>query len=244
MIWHQIAQNTDEWVRLRLGVLTASEFHRIITPKGKLARNDTSRGYMNRLLAEWMLGCPLEEDPYESEWMQRGHELEEQAMRAYAFETNLDPQPGGFFTTDDGLIGASPDFVVGDSRLLELKCPAPHTHVGYLVRRALDDKYKPQVQGQLFVCEREIDDLQSYHPAFPTVIMPNTRDEAFIGEMEAALRQFTDEMLTCREFLEREYGPPKRPAAQQPPAENPFGVSAADVDAIVRAKFPKLETTA
>ncbi len=222
-IFHSVAQNTPEWAALRLGRPSASEFHRIITPKGKLARNETSRAFMYRLLAEWVAGCPIEEDPFESHYMERGHQLEEQAMRAFAFEKDVDPEPGGFWTTDDGLIGASPDFLVGDNATLELKCPAINTHVGYMIRRNVDEKYKPQVQGQLYVCEKDVGYLQSYFPTLPTVIIENRRDEVFIAEMASALRQFTDEMLTCREMLEREYGPFRRPEPPKPREELSYG---------------------
>lgn len=152
--------------------------------------------------------------------------------------------PGGFFTTDDGLTGASPDFIVGTDGDLELKCPAPQTHVGYMVRRAIDEKYKPQVQGQLYVTEREWADLQSYHPQFPTVIIRIARDEEYIAEMASALREFVDVMLAARLFLEREYGPFKRIGEKRAEEQHPeLGITDADVEAIVRAKFPQPEAT-
>jgi hypothetical protein len=205
---HNCAQLSEEWHQLRLGIPTSSQFHRIVTPAGKLSSQADE--FLNRLLAEWMLGAPCEE--VETKWMQHGHEYEEQAAAAFQFATELDTEPIGFITTDDRLIGSSPDrVVVGGKRGVELKCPSPQVHVGYMRTRKIADKYKPQVQGQLLVCEFESGFLQSYCPPLPTVIVETARDEKYLVLLEAALRDFVDRMLEARADLEQRFGPFKRP---------------------------------
>jgi hypothetical protein len=223
-------QGTPEWHALRLGIPTSSEFDKIVTPKeGKLSKS--AAPYMHWLLASWIVGKPLE--TFESDHMQHGKEFEPEARRAFAFDTDLEVSDIGFITNDAGTIGASPDGLVGENATLELKCPQPQTHVGYMVTRALDDKYRCQVQGQLYVAEREIAYVQSYCPGLPSVIIKVGRDEKFIGELAPALDSFVEIMLRTREKLEQEYGPFVR---QQQTARvedfGPLGVSDDDVAAI------------
>lgn len=200
---HNVKQNTPEWLQLRLGIPTSSEFHKLLTPKGKLS--EQSQGYMHWLLAEWMLGVPL--DSEQTQWMERGGEMEDQAVASYEFERDIATERVGFVTTDDRLIGSSPDRLASDG-LLEIKCPLAHTHVGYMLNRAVDEKYKPQVQGQLYVCEREWVDLQSYYPGLPTVIIRVNRDEKYIENLDAVLKSFVEIMLEARLKLTQQYGPP------------------------------------
>ena len=115
-------------------------------------------------------------------------------MLEYETQFDCDTQPVGFVTTDDGMVGCSPDRLVGEVGLLELKCPAPQTQVAYLVDRAVDAKYKPQTQGQLFVTGREWVDVFAYHPELPFVPVRTERDEVFIKCLEALLQSFNDYM--------------------------------------------------
>jgi hypothetical protein len=200
------AQGSEEWLAARLGIPTASNFHRIVTPKGKLSAQ--SDQYMHQLIAEWAL-CAVREDPVETEMMQWGHDLEPQAVASYEFETDQTVEEVGFLTTDDGLIGSSPDrLVIGRKRVLEIKCPGLHTHIGYMLmaRNGLDERYKPQTQGELLVSEYEDLDIQSYRPGLPTVIIRVQRDDQYIKTLEGALREFVDRMLEARAALERKYG--------------------------------------
>lgn len=235
MIHHQIDQNCEAWMRLRMGIPTASSFDRIVTKSGKPSTQ--AEAYMNWLLAEWVLDAPLESP--ETQWMARGHELEPMALRSYAFERDLEPEPGGFWTTDDGMIGASPDSIVGADGLLELKCPAPQTHIGYMLSRDLDAKYWTQLQGQLYVTERAWVDIQSYCPGLPTVIIRVTRNEQFIAALDAGLREFVDSMLAKRQSLEASYGPFVRHVERELKADDPMFMSAEDAEVLIRDSFPR-----
>ena len=232
MIYHRVESRSAAWYYLRLGKPTASEFHRIVTPTGKLSTQ--SAGYAHRLLAELMLGKPL--DSPETEYMVRGTELEDQAIDAYEFTQGIDTSLGGFVTTDDETIGCSPDRLVGDDGVLEMKCPAPNTHVGYLLSRGIDDEKKPQIQGQLLVTGRKWVDLMSYHPEMPPVIVRCKRDDKYIDTLRTALASFVRQLTEMRLKLEQLYGP-FRPIVipeVEPQAEGDFDITEGDVAQMIK----------
>lgn len=234
MIYHACEPRSAHWFYLRAGKPTSSEFHRIVTPTGKPSAQSTD--YAHRLLAELMLGRPMDED-IRTEWMARGQELEDGAFQAYEFERNLETSLGGFITTDDGAIGCSPDRLVGDDGILEIKCPAAGTHVGYLASpESMKQEKWPQVQGQLYVSERDFVDLMSYHPELPPLIVRVRRDDKYIGLLDSALREFVDQLIVTRTKLEQLYGPfkpitiPEPEVAHPVDAFNAMGVTMDDVD--------------
>jgi hypothetical protein len=212
VIVHDVTQGSEEWLQLRLGIPTASEFDRIVTP-AKLQLASAAQKYMCVKLAEWAYGAPLEQ--FVSPWMERGQALEAEAVRYYEMERDCQTQAVGLITTDDGMIGASPDRLVVDEDdntwLLEQKCPALETHVGYLLDPAsLMAEYRLQVQGQLWVCEREWCDMQSYYPGFPSVITRVRRDEKVIAALALHVPAFVATMLECRAKLCQMYGDLRR----------------------------------
>ena len=225
MIWHDLEQGTAEWHSARLGIPTSSEFSKIVTPTGKLSSQSVAYGHT--LLAEWLFQSPLEQ--FEGEWMIHGNEFEDEAARAYEFQRNVTVSPGGFFTTDDGMVGSSPDRLVEDWGLLEIKCPKANTHVGYMLSRGVDEKYVCQTQGQLWVCQRDRLHIESYCPGLPTVIVEVVRDEKFIGLLSEAMENFVAWLMASRYQLTREYGvhPKSREVAKEAPAD--LGVSEDDV---------------
>lgn len=236
-IIHQCEQNTPEWLMLRLGIPTASEFDRIITPKtGKLSSQAES--YANRLLAEFILGAPLED--VQTEWMIRGQETEDAAIAAAEFMLEVETERVGFVTTSDGKIGASPDRMYpGGKRGIETKCPSPSVHVAYMRgnRDALDEKYRCQLAGQMWVCEFEGVDVISYHPLLPTVHIRVDRDdkmEEFISNLSRAVRQFSENLEAAKIELEQRYGPFVRqaPPVEAPPEGSQFFMTEADIDRV------------
>lgn len=188
MIHHVVTQGTTEWLMLRLGRPTASEFSRIITPAGK--PSSQASDYCNELLGELILGRPLDADSFP--WMERGKLLEDEARKFYEMDRGVDLEPAGFCTTDDGLVGASPDAFCGADGLVEVKCPSPGVHVGYLLdaARGADDKYRAQLQGQLYVTGRDWVDIISYHPEMPAAIVHVGRDEKFLEALAVELDKF------------------------------------------------------
>lgn len=186
-------QGSVEWYRARIGIPTASEFHQIVTPaKGLLSKS--SRKYAYRLIAERLLNRPMESVDGQ-QWMERGKELEPKAAAQYQFVHDVELARVGFITTDDGMIGASPDRIVkGAAAGVEIKVPSPAVHIGYMLDGPGDD-YRPQVQGQNWVCEFDYVDFYSYSDVMPARVIRTGRDEPYIALLRDALEQFNIQLL-------------------------------------------------
>ena len=182
---------------LRLGIPTASNMHKIVTPTGKLSTQ--ARKYQYWLIAERLLGRSLD-NLDNLEWVARGKELEPKAARMYEFEQGVSTTVVGFMTTDDGRIGASPDrLVVGAPGLLEIKVPAPQNHIAYMVDGFGSD-YFVQVQGQLLVADdREWVDRYSYSDEMPPYQERTYRDMPFVRKLGDALEEFNDQLAAMLE---------------------------------------------
>jgi hypothetical protein len=194
-----VEQGSVQWLHARIGIPTASCFDKIITPKtGKLSASFD--GYMHRLIAEQLLGQPLEDAS--GGFLDRGAVLEQRAVSYYELQREVDTEKVGFVLRDDRRAGASPDRFVGSDGLLEIKVPAAHTHVAYLLD-ADGIGYRAQVQGQLWVAEREWSDTLSYHPELPPALIRQARDEPFIKLLAAAVQQFNDAMDEAKAKLQK-----------------------------------------
>lgn len=191
MIILDCKQGDEEWKAAKLGVVSSTGFKKIITTKGK--KSEMSHEYMLRLLSESITG---EYDNYESEWMRRGTELEHQAREMWEFVTGKTTQQVGFVYKDSTkMIGCSPD---GINSGLEIKCPAPHTHMAYLLGNKLPTEYFQQVQGCMWVTDAEEWDFMSYHPKMKPLIITVKRDYEFTEKLEKLLTQFTSELIKAR----------------------------------------------
>lgn len=209
ILLNEFQQGSAAWVMARLGIPTASQFDRIITPTGK--PSTAVDKYAHELIAEQLLGKPLKDES--SGFMERGTLNEERAASYYELQRDVDTVPVGFIVRDDRRSGASPDRLVGDNGLLEIKVPAANTHIGYL----LDSEgigYKCQVQGQLWVAERDWCDTLSWHPTFPPALVRQHRDEEFIKKLAAGVEQFCNYVDELKLKLQKQYG--LFPGFQQP----------------------------
>ena len=240
-----IVQNSMEWLKLRAGIVTASNVHKIITPK-TMKLSEQHRGYMARLLLEWIVGQPiLDED--ETLWMRAGSDQQDQAMRAYAFSAGVEASPAGFYTTDDGLVGASPDGLVGNRGLVEIKGRKPELHLMSLLwQDSFLASHLPQVQAQLYVCEdRDFDDLCCFPLAatpLPSFYLRCVRDRKWQDALGSVLPEFNEALLGKRLWLDREYGPFKRVEERQvKQAIGSLGITDEDMEALIASKFPKVE---
>lgn len=229
MIRHDVVQGTEAWLRLRMGRPTASEFSRIVTPTGK--PSSQASDYVNDLLGELMLGRPL--DGLSMPWMERGKRLEEEARRYYELQRDVQLETVGFCTTDDGQIGCSPDAFCGADGIVEIKCPSPGEHVGYLLSdtKTIDKKYMPQLQGQLYVTGREFVDIISYHPELPEAIIRVTRNEEFLKVLHSELQDFLAVLDMRRTVIERNGW--IKPASQPVEKFDWLGITNDDLEAIL-----------
>lgn len=201
MITLNMKQGSEEWKDARLGVATASQFHRIVTPK-TMKLSGQADGYAHELLAEEMLGHAL--DDAESQFMVRGSDLEDGAISFYEFNRDLNTSSVGFLLREDGLVGCSPDRLVGDDGGLEIKCPKPKTHVAHMLGGGDAEHAKCQVQGALWLTGRAWWDWLSYNPEMQPVLIRFERDEQFIAVLEKLVNQFVEYVDECRRRLIRD----------------------------------------
>lgn len=191
-----VEQRTSEWYAARLGVPSASNFAKVISPTGK--KSTQVESYLNRLVADILTGRSEQQEPTEA--MQRGTEMEAEA-RAY-YELIMGPvEQVGFCIHDDGF-GCSPDGVVGEG-LLEIKCPLAHTHVEYLRNGEIPSIYIPQVQGQMLVMDKPWCDFLSYHPDMKPLLVRVMRDDAFCQVLHEALKELVQNIKTNVEAFKR-----------------------------------------
>lgn len=193
MIYLDCPQGSPEWHAARLGIPTASNFHRILTPKTlKVAAGRFD--YMHELLAESMLGAPLEEVITPA--MQYGMLMEPVAVAWYEFQQSVETNTVGFVLRDDRRAGCSPDRLVAASGGLEVKCRGAKAHVACLLGE--EPAVPTQVQGCLWVTERDWWDVLGYHERMPAVLTRVGRDEKVIEALAAAVDQFSDELAEAR----------------------------------------------
>lgn len=204
MIIHDCVQGTPEWAWLRAGIPTASNFDKILTPggkKGEPAPSKSAPGYMFKLLAERIMQHPCQE--FMSHWMDRGSQMEAEAVSFYELQRDCDTTKIGFITNDTETIGASPDRLVDTNGLLEIKVPSEGIHVGYLLQAgSAYEEYRVQVQGQLWIANREWTDVLSWHPEMPPALIRIERDEKFIRLLSAAVEAFSVELERMSEELQ------------------------------------------
>jgi len=189
-------QGTPEWLAARLGIPTASRFDAILTPSTRKP-SKSAKGYRDELLAEWILGQPL--DWGTTEWTTRGTEMETEARAFYELQTDAEVARVGFVLRDDGLVGGSPDGLVGDAGGLEIKCYGAKHHVACLLGEEVATM--TQVQGNLWISEREWWDVLAYNPAMPHVLTRVHRDEAYIADLAAAVDAFVADLAQARERI-------------------------------------------
>ena len=183
---HDVAQYSDEYDRLRLGIPTSSNFHKIITPQGKPSKQ--WREYACVLIAERILQQKIEF--YNSPAMERGLIVEADAADWYEFDQDVTTQRVGFITDDNQTLGCSPDRLVGAEGLLEIKAPLPHTQVDYWISGEISERFRPQLQGQLYISQRSWVDIVCWHDVLPKLVMRVEPDEKFIEALDRELLIF------------------------------------------------------
>jgi len=169
MIFHDIEQNTDEWMNLRKRKFTASSFK-------DLFMKETTATYQDAIY-KVVFERLTDETPesFSNDWMQRGHNLEAEAREWYELESYNKTHNGGFFEFNEW-IGASPDGLVGKDGLVEIKCPKYSTLIRYLLDKKLPTIYEWQIHGQLWVADKQFCDFVAYHPKLTPLVIRIQRD--------------------------------------------------------------------
>jgi len=178
-----VLQRSEEWDRLRARP-TASEFGKFVTPaKGDYSTQAT--GYAAKIVAK-QLGVYTEPPP---SWaMERGTELEPSAKLAYTLATKREIQEVGFVIPDGtDSYGCSPDGLVGDDGIIEVKCPLAETLIAYHADGVLPLVYKPQVQGQLLITGRKWCDFYVFHEELEPFLLRIKPDEEYQAKIADGL---------------------------------------------------------
>ena len=213
-----LEQGTDEWHDQRRGIVTASVVGRLLTSTGKVANNDTSRTLTAQLVAERITGWT---DPvFVSDDMLRGHEDEPRAVAAYEERTGVTVETVGFMVRDDWSfsIGYSPDGLVGDDGLIEVKSRRAKKQLQTILEDQVPLENMAQIQCGLLVSGREWCDYVSFTggmPLYVTRVFPDpeffevivdavTTFEATAAQMVADYRAATDGLPTTERVVELE----------------------------------------
>lgn len=198
-------QNSDEWFRARMGIPTASEFATVMAKGRGGADSKTRYTYLYKLAGEIITGEPTES--YSNAHMERGKLMEDEARSLYEFMSDAECEPVGFIRS--GRKGASPDSLIGDVGMVEIKTKLPHLMIETILRGEFPPEHKAQCQGQLWVAEREWIDIAVYWPGMPLFVTRATRDEQFIKQLSEAVDVFNDDLdgivARVRDYEQREY---------------------------------------
>ena len=189
-------QRTDEWFKQRLGKATASKIADIVA-RTKTGYSASRANYRAQLVCERLTGVP--QDSFTSPAMQWGTDTEPQARNAYCFHRDVDVAECGFFDHPKiEMSGASPDGLIGDDGLLELKCPNTATHIETLLGKAAPSKYVHQMMWQMACTGRVWCDFVSFDPRLPEemrlFVVRLHRDDAMIAELEKEVSAFLAEV--------------------------------------------------
>lgn len=186
-----VEQGTDEWHAARLGRATASRFKDVMT-KIRLGEAAAVKNYRAELSAEQLTGN--REELFTTAAMQWGIDNEPVARLRYELASGNDVEETGFFAHPDIMTGASPDGLVGDDGLLEIKCPNTATHIETLRKRKLPSQYYWQVMGQMWLTGRKWCDFVSFDPRLPEnaqyICIRVDRDDKAIAELEEEIKEF------------------------------------------------------
>jgi hypothetical protein len=192
-------QGTPEWYACRLGIPTASEFATVLAKGKGGGESKTRRTYLLKLVGERLTGEPMW--AYSNEHMERGKVMEDEARDLYAMLKDCEPTRVGFLRRGD--VGASPDSLIGEDGLLEIKTKLPHIHLDVLIAHELPSEHRAQIQGQLWISGREWVDFVSYWPGLKPFVLRVYRDEDYIKGLQVAVDRFLAEMAETIELVSR-----------------------------------------
>ena len=185
-----VEQSSPEWFAARVGMISASNFSKIITSTGKKSTSATT--YMNSLIAETLMGRKI--NTHQADAMTRGIEMEAEARQYYELVTGFEASEVGLVYKDENKrVSCSPDGLIGDFGL-EIKSPLPSTQIKYLLSGKLPSEYKSQVQGSMYVTGLSKWDFLSYRPEINHLLVTVEYDEVFTSKLDEYLTEFIGEM--------------------------------------------------
>lgn len=194
-------QGSPEWFQVRAGIPTMSKAAVILREKGKGADGSSLERakYVRQIAGEVITGIPME--TYSNHHMERGKEMEAEARAAYAFMSDIEPQIVGFVRR--GKAGGSPDSLLSENGLLEIKTELPDLLIETLLKNDFPTKHIAQCQGNLWVTGRDYVDIAIYFTKMPLFVKRAYRDESYIRRLAAAVDQFNDEVAEMVDRVKR-----------------------------------------
>ena len=189
-------QGSQEWFEARCGRVTASRVADVVA-RTKTGWGASRANYMAQLIAERLTGAVA--DSYTNAAMQWGVDTEPQARDAYEFYANVDVEQVAIVEHPEiPMSSASPDGLVGEDGMVEIKCPNTATHIDTLLGSTIDKKYITQMQWQMACAGRKWCDFVSYDPRMPEemriFIQRVERSDERIAELEKDVREFLAEL--------------------------------------------------
>ena len=196
-------QRTDDWFTARLGKVTASRVADVVA-KTKTGVSASRGNYMAQLIVERLTGKPVES--FSSSAMQWGTDTEPLARAAYEMATDTMVEEIGFVEHESiPMCGASPDGLVGDDGLIEIKCPNTATHIETLINNTIDNRYVLQMQWQMACTDRKWCDFVSFDPRMPEALQMKiirvNFNEMLVTDLENQVEQFLNEVQEKLEIL-------------------------------------------
>ena len=196
-------QKSPEWFAARLGRVTASRVADVVA-KTKSGDSASRGNYMAQLVIERLTN--KQEESYSNEYMDWGNLQEPFARAAYEAATNVLVDEVGMITHPRiEMSGASPDGLVGDDGLVEIKCPKTATHIETLLSKTVPGKYNIQMQWQMACTDRSWCDFVSFDPRMPDglqmFLKRVPRDDALIKTLEDEVTKFLKEVDSKLEQL-------------------------------------------
>lgn len=192
----RLIQGTAEWKQARCGKVTASRIHELAA-RAKSGWAASRASYMAELLVERLTGAPGE--GYVSDPMAWGIFTQSEARIAYETYTGWAVHKVGFVAHPAiTMAGCSPDGLIGDDGLIEIKCPSSKTHIETRLSKRVPDRHMEQIQFQLACTERHWGDFVSYDPRLPVpvrlFIKRVPRDDHQIQRLEDLVVKFLIEL--------------------------------------------------
>jgi len=208
MTIHMMEQRSPEWFAHRVGRVTASRISDLMA-QTKSGPGAARKNYMADLIAERLTGEARE--GFSNAAMQWGTDTEPQARAAYEFITDQAVTEVGFIDHPRlQMAGCSPDGLIGDGGMVEIKCPNTATHLDTLLSGKVDGKYLKQMQFQMACADREWCDFVSFDPRLPPemqlFVQRVASHDQTIAEIEGAVSEFLHELNDKVDQLRKRYG--------------------------------------
>jgi len=186
MIIHNLEQGSEEWLKIRIGKFTASSFHVF------LGNSKTKENELYKKAAERITGVKCDSDTFSNKHTERGNKLEDEARSIYELLNDVMVDEVGFIELDKNT-GYSPDGLIGEEGLLEIKCKDNHTFLRNKIKgeKGIESQYRTQIQFGLYVTGRKWCDYVCYNPNFndSLIFIRIFRDEEKISKIAECLNE-------------------------------------------------------